>query len=246
MAHELHAARRNPRSRVGWRRSETTRLILGGVALIALCVVGAAAIRALGNGPLPMDVAWHDFVNLHRTPWLSSASLWLNDAGSQTYLRTMVPTLLAFIFLSIERPMLAVTAIIGGLIGAPSVALVKTLLERPRPDDGQINVTLSSYPSGHVSNLLVLLVIVGLIIARPWFWAIVVAATAAMAFSRTYLDVHWLTDTTGAVFLGAGLALVLTGVALGIEKRMTLATDPRRVALGDGRPLPQAHPVFGR
>lgn len=226
MADELHAPQRNRPPSVDRSRRDIARYILGGVALIALCAIGGAVILALGNGPLPADVAWHDFWNQHRAPWLTNASLWLNDAGSQTYLRTMVPALLAFIFLGMQRPMLSVAVIIGGLAGAPSVALIKSVLLRPRPQDQQIDVTLSSYPSGHVSNLVVLLVIVALLIARPWFWAIVVAATAAMAFSRTYLDVHWLTDTTGGVFLGAGLALVLTGVALGIEKRMTLATDP--------------------
>ncbi|WP_309617365.1 phosphatase PAP2 family protein [Salinibacterium sp.] len=191
-----------------------------GMGLIAVCLGGGATIAALGNGPLALDVAWHDFWNLHRAPWLTSASLWLNVAGSRVYLGVVLPTLLAVILVMLERPAFAAAVLIGGLAGAPAVTLLKSVLLRPRPDDQQIPVTLTAYPSGHVSNLVLLLVIAGLLLARPWCWALIVAAIVAMSFSRTYLDVHWLTDTIGGVFLGAGIALVLWAAAVAVEKRM--------------------------
>jgi undecaprenyl-diphosphatase len=41
-----------------------------------------------------------------------------------------------------------------------------------------------------------------------WWW-LAAAVTAGMAWSRTYLQVHWLLDVAGGALLGAGVALAV-------------------------------------
>jgi undecaprenyl-diphosphatase len=43
------------------------------------------------------------------------------------------------------------------------------------------------------------------------WWSLAVLATAAMAWSRTYLQVHWLLDVTVGSILGVGVALIVFG-----------------------------------
>jgi membrane-associated phospholipid phosphatase len=42
---------------------------------------------------------------------------------------------------------------------------------------------------------------------RRFAWGAALAATAGMAWSRTYLRMHWLSDVTAGALLGAGVSL---------------------------------------
>lgn len=107
----------------------------------------------------------------------------------------------------------------------PPVNEIKSVLERPRPDDQLISVTLSAYPSGHVANLAAVLVVLSLVLGWRWFGVLTVVLVVAMALSRTYLNVHWITDDVGGVLLGSGLALVVWGALAG---RIRAERDPAR------------------
>lgn len=96
--------------------------------------------------------------------------------------------------------------------------VLKELIDRPRPDMGRLVAgTGPSFPSGHVMAAVaiwgLLPPVVGLLSGRRsawwcsvWFSAAVITA---VAFSRVYLGVHWLTDVVGALLLGG---LYLLGV----------------------------------
>ena len=47
---------------------------------------------------------------------------------------------------------------------------------------------------------------------RPW-WIAAGLGIAVMAWSRTYLQVHWLSDVVAGAALGIGVALVVFGAA---------------------------------
>lgn len=201
--------------------------ILGLVALIA-CVTGGLAVVAAGNGALPIDSAWHDYLNQHQTPVVTAVSLWLNDAGAQKWVGFAVPAILAATLLLLRRPLPAAALLAGSLVTPVAVYGLKAVLLRPRPTDTRISVTLTAYPSGHVANLVVVLVLLGLILARGWFWVAAFALTLAMAFSRTYLDAHWLTDTVGGALLGAAVALLVWSSVVSIDGRRLMRAPRRR------------------
>ena len=42
-----------------------------------------------------------------------------------------------------------------------------------------------------------MVVVIGIILARTWVWALGACYTVLMALSRTYLGAHWVSDTLG-------------------------------------------------
>lgn len=198
------------------RRSHAPALALvAGSIAIALSVGGGVFISLLGNGPLPIDVAWFDFSNRTRSPLILEVSHFFNDAGAQLIVGVLVPVVVAIVFAIRRRGWAAVAVLLCGISSAPLVNEIKSVLERPRPDHHLVSVTLSAYPSGHVANLAAVVVVIALLLGWRWFGVLAVVLVAAMGASRTYLNVHWLTDDIGGLLLGSGLALVVWGALAG-------------------------------
>jgi undecaprenyl-diphosphatase len=83
-----------------------------------------------------------------------------------------------------------------------AVELLKYAVDRTRPD-GEHERKNSSFPSSHAANAFA----IAAVLARRWRRAAIPAwlAASVVAFSRVYLDRHWLSDVIGA------LALALAG-----------------------------------
>jgi membrane-associated phospholipid phosphatase len=76
----------------------------------------------------------------------------------------------------------------------------------------------SSFPSGHAAYAGATCVALVLLFAAPGtgrrlWWALATLGIAAMAWSRTYLQVHWLLDVIAGSLLGVGVALLVFGLA---------------------------------
>ena len=70
----------------------------------------------------------------------------------------------------------------------------------------------SSFPSGHAAYAGATTVALVLLFTRPGshrpiWWLIAALATAGMAWSRTYLQLHWLSDAVSGALLGTGVTL---------------------------------------
>lgn len=186
--------------------------MVSGLVLIGLCVGVGGVISAIGNDSMSVDLAWFDFSNRTLSPGIVAVAQFLNDAGAQVIVGVLVPVVAAILFGIRRRGWAAVAVLFCGIASAPLVNIVKSIIERPRPDDQLVSVSLTAYPSGHVANLAAVLVVLALILGWRWFSVLTVVLVIAMALSRTYLNVHWLTDDLGGLLLGAGLALVVWGV----------------------------------
>jgi len=99
----------------------------------------------------------------------------------------------------------------GMLLTIGAVQLGKLVIERPRPAGALIEVSGSSYPSGHtayaVAWVVFAVIAVRLVPALKGKWWIVGAAFAVpviVGLTRLYLDVHWFSDVLG----GAGAAIM--------------------------------------
>jgi undecaprenyl-diphosphatase len=96
--------------------------------------------------------------------------------------------------------------------------LLKALVDRPRPPGALVHPIGSSYPSGHATDAGTTAVALVLLFTtagpgRRLWWIAAGLAIAAMAWSRTYLQVHWLSDVVAGALLGIGVALVVFGAA---------------------------------
>jgi undecaprenyl-diphosphatase len=116
----------------------------------------------------------------------------------------------AVMFLSSHKRygLLLLTAMLGDAL---LVFFFKLLIMSQRPLNEIISETNFSFPSGHVTGCVVFF---GVLIYFAWNrWNTVkvkattsvlyVAITSIVGFDRIYLNVHWLSDVVGGVFLGA-------------------------------------------
>lgn len=146
------------------------------------------------------------------------------------------------------------------VLGTVALALVvntamKILVGRERPPalTRLINETNLSYPSGHVAGTTALVGVVLLVYlagrpGRARAWAAGVAGAlivAAIALTRIYLGVHWLSDTVGGALLGATVVLTVAAVVASFPA-LDIRTLPRSPAPAPPLPAePDQPPVRG-
>lgn len=185
-----------------------------GAALLGLVAVMAILLPA---EPLAIDRHWSAAMRDIESPLLKDLALVFNALGRGV---GRVPVLIAVgLVLVLARRWLALFcfAVVEGLTSLCS-GLLKAVVGRPRPPDGLIHPVGSAFPSGHAAYagatcvaLVLLFTAVGP--RRRWWWTLAAVGILGMAWSRTYLQVHWLSDVVGGSLLGAGVALVVFGGA---------------------------------
>ena len=119
------------------------------------------------------------------------------------------------------------------------VNVIKLLIGRERPPAAMIDAHGSSYPSGHAAYAGATAVMLVLLFIPPGRlrragWVVAALLTAGMAWSRTYLQVHWLTDSVAGAMLGVGVALLsLAAVQILSERARARGRSAAKADLGE-------------
>ena len=187
-----------------------TPAIVGAALLLA--VVAAGTALAYTSPFHAVDQAWRDLLASSRNDaatWLAHA---LHTVGT-TLGTTIAGLALAGWWLYRRERAPAAFVLVAVVLVRIATNVTKYLVDRPRPPQQLTAVTGDSFPSGHVSSATVLATAVAVVLAyrgRAWLGAALVFVVAVvMAWDRTYLSVHWLSDTIGGAALGIGVPLLL-------------------------------------
>lgn len=200
-------------------------LLIWGICLAAVGIALGLWIFLKGDTPFAVDAAWNDLLAGARSPVLLSVSTFLNVAGGTIVGSFVVPVVGVAAFLIARRPWSAGALVIAIAGSALLVQILKNVFNRARPEDMLVISDHGSFPSGHVANAATVAAMLVLLLPRVWAIVVAVLWVLLMAFSRTYLHAHWLSDTLGGALVGVGVALLCTGLLF--ER---LAPEIRRIS----------------
>jgi undecaprenyl-diphosphatase len=195
------------------------RLVLVLVAALAALAFAAAAWG--GQVLLTWDEPIQRGVEARRTAALDEFFLTISRFGST------IPVLVLGTLASIvtwRRCRAVGMAVLVATFSRPLIEFtVKALVDRDRPDfERLVAGNGPSFPSGHVMAAVALWGLMPLVVSlytrrRAIWWASVAVAgalIAGIAASRVYLGVHWFSDVTGGLIVGAFFLLGIEAVLI--------------------------------
>lgn len=196
--------------------------LVSGLILVALAVGLGAWIFVRGNEPFDIDAEWNILLAGWSSPVVTGFSQFMNVVGAGWFSIAVVPLGGALLMILLRRPWGALFLVLSLAASAAGVQVLKQTFGRARPEDILVISDYGSYPSGHAGNAATVAAIAVVLFPRLWVGIVGAAWMLLMAFSRTYLHAHWLSDTLGGALIGAGVTLLLAAafaVPLARERR---------------------------
>lgn len=200
------AARRDPEKATGLALTlALLAIFVGGVVLTALAVVVRSTDALAG-----IDSAIAEWGDHHASSWTHDALTLVTQLG-EAYLVAVIAIVVAGVELARTRSRWVVPFLIAVIFGDKLLtAGIKEVVDRARPEIEVVAATLGpSFPSGHTSTAAASWAAFALVAGRWWgrkSWpalaGLAVGIAVAVALSRVFLDVHWLTDVLGGLALG--------------------------------------------
>ena len=181
-----------------------------GATLLALFLLLALLVP---NQSTSIDRHWAEWMDDIQTAVLKHVALVFNELGHGIGRALTIVAIGVVLIVARRWWALLAFALTEGL--APLISTVtKSLVDRPRPPDGLVHPSGASFPSGHATYAGATCVALVLLFSasgrrRRLWWCVAAVGILAMAWSRTYLKVHWLLEVVGGSLLGAGVALVV-------------------------------------
>ncbi|WP_236967490.1 phosphatase PAP2 family protein [Microbacterium aurantiacum] len=199
----VEAERVAARARVSW-------IILGAVMVAAAVGLGAWTF-ARGNAPFAIDLWWNDLLVALASPVFVAVSQAMDFLGGGWFGVFVVPIGGAVALWFFGRRWGAVFFLAASILSAGTVQLLKQTFGRERPEQILVVADYGSFPSGHVANAATIAAVALVLFPRLWVILVGAAWVLLMAFSRTAVHAHWLSDTLAGILVGVGVVLVLAG-----------------------------------
>lgn len=180
-------------------------------------------------GPTAIDQSWLEFAGLDRGSVPYWTAVVLAEVGGGTGV-VICTALLAGVFVLRRRLRSAIVLVTTMLAGIAASEILKAVVTRLRPGDQLYESLGFSYPSGHSMGAAALAMSLAIIACRRhqlrrsaaqaaeaqpprmgFHWSFILAGIwiLGMMWSRTALQVHWLTDTIAGAFIGIAVAVLV-------------------------------------
>ncbi len=218
------------------QQPEAKGLILVALSLITLAWLILALFERFRISPplARLDHSTFELLQHLRTPWGDQIMTVISQLGDGVVQATLV-MVLALWLLQRRRWLAAGHWLAAALFATVASWSLKQGLQLPRPQALYEGAMSFSFPSAHTVLATCLYGFLSVLVARElppqWRWlsyAVAWIMILAVAFSRLYLGVHWLSDVLGGLLLG-----IIWITALGVAYRRHLAPPlPLRWLLG--------------
>jgi undecaprenyl-diphosphatase len=210
-----------------WPEDEVAAVALFfGLVVVAAMAVGFTEVLddvLEGDGIAGIDRPAARWLAAHRDLWLTTALRTVTVGGDPPFLAALALLICAVAGWRSRswRPVALVLA--GGAGTALILFTAKALVGRPRPPlpFAVIPADGFSFPSGHATGTAAIMVLCAWMVTRwlitAWrgrvtVWALAIAATLVIGFSRVYLGVHYVSDVLAGWLLGmawAGIVMLV-------------------------------------
>lgn len=194
------------------------------ISIISLLLFILLSTQVMGiNSMTIVDLVVNLKINLIQSPGLTGLMIVITSIGSEICLTIFAVALYIFMLhrKKIRNSMIIVSAMITGLL---LQVLIKSFVQRPRPENALVNMSSFSFPSGHTLMSTIFFIVFIYSIKneikakalRMILISISIILIPLIAFSRIYLNVHYLTDIIGGFLLGL---FIVTFFIFLIEKK---------------------------
>jgi membrane protein DedA with SNARE-associated domain/membrane-associated phospholipid phosphatase len=195
--------------------------LLSVIAVGVFVIVSYTSVVSGDPGPTSADRTAFDVVDSIRMGWLTSLAKVITQLGSAGVVIPLAAV--SAIALAATRRWAEFWVIVAGtLIIVLGVHDIKVEVDRPRPAGGLIDVSGSSFPSGHAAYSVFYLWAAATIALRlrpgtgrsTGLIATGIAIPALVGLSRVYLGVHYLSDVSCGWALGVSAYSLCAAIAL--------------------------------
>jgi len=202
----MRAARLDPEKATGLALTLALLVIFVGGLVLALLAVLVRSTDVLAG----IDSSVAEWGNNHASAWSHDALTLVTRLG-EVWVIAPVAILVAVVEVRRTRNRWVVPFLLTVILGDKILtSAIKQLIDRARPTIEAVAATLGpSFPSGHTSTAAASWAAFALVVGRWWgrrAWPALagtaVGIAVAVALSRVFLDVHWLTDVLGGLALG--------------------------------------------